>query len=92
MVVKVCRALSGRPSPIFFATMALLPVDSITLMPRTMLITGYTILMDDRALVLTYLDTNTPSTMVYRDMTTIIMVVGRANISSDPNVNFLDNE
>ena len=92
IMVKVPLALSGRPSPIFLATMALLPVESMTLKPSTILMMGYTILMEDRALVLTYLETNTPSTMVYRDMTTIMMVVGMANISKDPKVNFFDNE
>ena len=92
IMVKVPLALSGRPSPIFLATMALLPVESMTLKPSTILMMGYTILMEDRALVLTYLETNTPSTMVYRDMTTIMMVVGMANINKDPKVNFFDNE
>ena len=92
MEEKVLLALSGRPSPIFLATMAQLPVDSITEIPSTMLTTGYTILTDDRALVLMNRETKTPSTMVYSDMTIIIMVVGSANISSDPKVNFLDSE
>ena len=47
---------------------------------------------DERALVLTNRDTKTPSTMVYRDITTIMIVVGSANSSRDPKVNFFDNE
>ena len=62
--VKSCFARLGSPAPIFRATMALPPVAIIVPNPTIKLITGQTILIADKAFVLTNRDTNMVSTIV----------------------------
>ena len=85
-VEKSARAASSSFSPSFLAIMALPPVANITPTAIRRLIAGYTILSADKALVPTSLDTKIPSTMVYKDMKTIITMVGNAKRSRERNL------
>ena len=60
---------------------ALPPVPSMVEMAIATLITGNTMLREDKALLPTKREMNIPSTMVYRDMNTIMMMEGAANFN-----------
>ncbi len=77
--VKLLLASSMFPFPIFFATTALPPVASIVPRPTIRLMTGQTILMDDRAFVSTNRATKIVSTIVYNPINSIITMLGKAN-------------
>ena len=62
--VKSCFARLGSPAPIFLATMALPPVAIIVPKPTIKLIIGQTMLIADKASVLTKRDINMVSTIV----------------------------
>ena len=63
----------------FLAITALPPVPSIMAMPIMTLITGNTMFTADSASVPIIFDINTPSTIWYTDMNTIIIMVGIVN-------------
>jgi hypothetical protein len=62
------------------------PDASIMAMAIATFTTGYTIFNDDNALLPTNRDTKIPSTMVYNDINTIMMIDGAAKLSSDHGV------
>ena len=57
------------------------PDASIMAMAIATFTTGYTIFNDDNALLPTNRDTKIPSTMVYNDINTIMMIEGAANFN-----------
>ena len=83
---KSSRASLSFPSPNFFAIKALPPVESMMPTAKTILITGYTILAADRALVPNNLEIKMPSTMEYKDIKIIITIVGKAKRSREKNL------
>lgn len=84
--VKSSRASSALFSPNFLAMMALPPEASMTPTAMTRFRTGYTMLAEDRAFVPSSLEMKIPSTIVYKDMNTIITIVGAAKRSSEKNL------
>ena len=69
--------------------MAVMPVPNMVPRAITKLSRGYTIFTAEKASVPTSLDTNIPSTTVYRDITTIMTMEGRANFRIEGTVIFL---
>lgn len=85
-VEKSARASFPFPSPNFFAIIALPPVANMTPTAMRRLSIGYAMLSADNALVPTNLDTKIPSTIVYKDMNTIMTIVGKAKCNKERNL------
>ena len=64
------------------------PAAIIVPRPTVILITGHTILIEERASVLTNCATKIVSTMVYNPMNIIIKIVGKAKRRSEPALQF----
>lgn len=75
--------------PMFLAITALPPVASIIDTAIITLGTGYTIFSAESAFSPTRLETNTPSTIWYRDINTSITVVGICKLYERTRIKFL---
>ena len=78
-------------SPNFFAMRALPPLANMTPTAIIRLITGNTIFAEDSALLPTNREINIPSTIVYKEVKTIIIIVGSANLSSEKKTEVFSN-
>ena len=65
---------------------ALPPVENMVPMAMASVMTGKTMLRDDRALLPANREIKIPSTMVYSDMNVIMMMDGAANFNKDHGV------
>ena len=81
---KYREASSGLPSPSVRATMALPPVPSMKPKAPTIIVTGKAMFTAERARSPTRLETNSPSTTLYREVKIIMTMDGSVYRSSRP--------
>ncbi len=79
---KNCCALSDLPSPILFETRALPPVPNIKPIEDTIIIKGIIRLTEAKGVFPTKLETKNPSTILYNDVKTIIIIDGNVKRNS----------
>lgn len=79
---KYLFALSISPSPSVFEIIALPPVPNIKPIVPTIISAGIIRLTDAKALPLTTLEINNPSTTPYIEVNIIITIVGNVNLTN----------